>query len=43
MIDEDNIETMAVYGYKFTTIQRILKTRMETISKYNQLLDYLDL
>ena len=43
MIDEYDIEFMVDYHYKFKTIQRILKTRMETISKYNQLIDYLDL
>ena len=43
MMDEYDIDSMAVYNYKFKTIQRILKRRIETISKYNQLIDYLDL
>lgn len=42
-MDEYDIESMVDYHYKFTTIQKILKKRIETISKYNQLIDYLDL
>ena len=40
MIDEDNIESMADYHYKFTTIQRILK---EHVSTHHRLIYYLDL
>jgi hypothetical protein len=43
MMNEDDIESMVDYHYKFTTIQKILKTYMETNSRYNQLIDYLDL
>jgi hypothetical protein len=40
MINEFNIESMAAYHYKFTTIQKILN---DQVAIYHRLIDYLDL